>query len=216
MDITVFLQIGFDRICIMEAALARCYRHGTKDWLMVVSFGTAVTVNCCDRDGEYLGGAILPAKQLAHQALTTQIASLAHLSHDNTEEDATQGIGALGMSTDQAVAVGLQAQQLGAVVYLYTQAIKTFQLQGRRPYHQVFVGGGGCQPYISRLRESLGAIYEISTAPAQAQATASTKSYLPFELVVDRHHDVLDGLRILAVSAQDGGLNNSTEPQGGI
>lgn len=191
----VLAQLGFDRICVMEAALAQVYRYGDTRWMMVVSFGTAMSVNFCTVGGDYLGGALLPGATLARRALTGGIAALAHLG--TADQPATHGIDApfIGMYTAPAITAGIAAQVVGAITYLYEQGLERFGGAGRQPYPQVFVSGGGAEVYLARLRQQLAAAYAAGADQASAAAT-----------MVVTHCGVMDGLRILAV-AREGQVN---------
>jgi len=57
-------QLGADRVCLAVGAHSRF-----RDDLIVLDFGTAITVNVVTRKGEFLGGAILPGLRLMLAAL---------------------------------------------------------------------------------------------------------------------------------------------------
>lgn len=196
-------QLGFDRICVMEAALAQVYRHGDSRWVMMVSFGTAISVNFCAAGGEYLGGALLPGAGLARRALVGDISSLAHLdeqpdSWPQQAEAAEAGEAFTGMYTAPAITAGIEAQVLGAITYLFERGLEQFGRAGRQPYHQVFVSGGGAGAYMPSLRRWLRKAYE-----ARGQWRSGRLAGVAPE-VVEQNCGVMDGMRILAVAAQGG------------
>jgi type III pantothenate kinase len=57
-------QVGADRILNAVAAFER-----SKGAAVVIDFGTATTFDCVARNGDYLGGAILPGPNMAARAL---------------------------------------------------------------------------------------------------------------------------------------------------
>lgn len=64
-------EVGADRIV---NAVAAYELHGGP--LIVVDFGTATTVDCVSKDGDYVGGAIAPGYQISADALFTRTAKL--------------------------------------------------------------------------------------------------------------------------------------------
>jgi type III pantothenate kinase len=64
-------EVGADRL-VNALAAARLY--GTP--AVVVDFGTATTLDCVDRDGAYVGGAIAPGLELGLEALAAKTAKL--------------------------------------------------------------------------------------------------------------------------------------------
>jgi type III pantothenate kinase len=63
--------LGADRLCAATAAFAR---YGGP--VIVVDMGTATTVDCVTRTGEYLGGAISPGIETSARALHARAAQL--------------------------------------------------------------------------------------------------------------------------------------------
>jgi type III pantothenate kinase len=64
-------EVGADRIVNAVAAWERFHRP-----LIVIDFGTAITLDVVSGKGEYLGGAIVPGLQIAVDALFTRAARL--------------------------------------------------------------------------------------------------------------------------------------------
>jgi type III pantothenate kinase len=64
-------EVGADRLV---NALAASRLYGTP--AVVVDFGTATTLDCIDRDGAYVGGAIAPGLELSLEALAARTAKL--------------------------------------------------------------------------------------------------------------------------------------------
>lgn len=68
-------RVGMDRVCASAAA------HATLGHACVVaSFGTAVTVDCVNDEGAFMGGAILPGLQLQARSLGTGTAQLPEIA----------------------------------------------------------------------------------------------------------------------------------------
>lgn len=185
LDESVFDQIGFDRICVMEGALARVYHRHCRDWFMVVSFGTAIVVNFCSKAGEFLGGAIMPSEKISFRALQQQVSSLSDIKFPQNPQHFDRQH--LGLNTQQALAIGQMARVIGSVEHLFHQAFDVWP--DRRVHHQVFVSGGGAQLYKTQLILSLKNILRHH-APDISSC---------FEGVCDV--DVISGLRSLAVAA---------------
>lgn len=97
-------QLGPDR----WAALIGAW-HSAKDACLVVSAGTALTIDALNKRGEFIGGFILPGKYLMQESLVAGTHALANLSGEavdfprNTADGMASGI-ALSMSSSiQAV-----------------------------------------------------------------------------------------------------------------
>ena len=95
--------VGADRICNVTAGIAR--------WgvpLIVVDFGTATTLDVVNRDGVYLGGAILPGIETAMYALSARTSQLFPVQ-------LTIPPSAIGGNTADAIRSGLLYGGIGAV-----------------------------------------------------------------------------------------------------
>ena len=73
-------ELGADRIVHAVAALEQ---FGSP--VLVVTFGTALTVDCVNEKGEYVGGAIAPGIRIAEEALFEQTAKLPRVEIVRTE-----------------------------------------------------------------------------------------------------------------------------------
>ena len=96
-------SVGVDRLCTAAAAFdhlgAAC---------VVADFGTAVTIDCVNDDGVFLGGAILPGLQMGARGLATQTAQLPHV-------DISEPTWVFGKDTAQAITGGLVMGLRGAL-----------------------------------------------------------------------------------------------------
>ena len=104
--------IGVDRLC---AAVAAFDRLGVA--CVVGDFGTAITIDCVNDEGVFLGGAILPGLALS-----------AHTLHENTDQlpevEVIEPAGVFGKDTRQAIVGGLVYGARGALREL-TEAYAT-------------------------------------------------------------------------------------------
>src|SRR5262249_45560659 len=96
-------KVGIDRICSAAAAYevirAAC---------VIASFGTAVTIDCVNGEGVFMGGAILPGLQLQARALHEGTAALPGVAIERT--------GAVyGTTTEQAIRNGVLYGVVGAL-----------------------------------------------------------------------------------------------------
>ena len=94
---------GVDRLC---AAVAAYDRLGTA--CVVADFGTAITIDCVNDEGVFLGGAILPGLALAAKALASNTAQLPAVDLDGPT-------GVFGKDTDEAIRLGILQGARGAL-----------------------------------------------------------------------------------------------------
>lgn len=87
-------ETGVDRILNIAAAYEQMQKA-----CVVVDAGTAVTVDCCDDNGNFLGGAIAPGAAMMLRALHQQTARLPQVNFAIPD-------GAFGKSTAQAMCQG--------------------------------------------------------------------------------------------------------------
>lgn len=99
--------VGADRLVAAVAAVAE---FGAP--VIVVDFGTAITVDAVSRRREYLGGAILPGLELAADALAARTALLPRLDLSGAPRRRTA---ALGRTTRDSLEAGLRLGAAGAV-----------------------------------------------------------------------------------------------------
>lgn len=95
-------QLGSDRFAALVGAWGR--RHGA---CLVVSAGTAVTIDALDGRGEFIGGLILPGRRLMQQSLAAGTHALEEVAGEvrdfprNTADAMTSGIArALGAAVE--------------------------------------------------------------------------------------------------------------------
>ncbi|NQU76508.1 MAG: type III pantothenate kinase [Planctomycetes bacterium] len=97
------VKIGTDRLCCAAAAYARLQQA-----CVVVDLGTAVTVDCVDDGGKFIGGAILPGMKMQAVALHRGTAQL-------PEVEPVQPDWVFGRNTTEAIVGGIVYGVRGAV-----------------------------------------------------------------------------------------------------
>jgi type III pantothenate kinase len=95
--------VGADRLANALAALAKF-----KPPIVVVDFGTATTFDTIDRNGVYVGGAILPGVMIASQALVGHTAKLPQI-------DLVAPATAIGKNTVHSLQSGVMLGYAGAI-----------------------------------------------------------------------------------------------------
>lgn len=96
-------SVGIDRICSAAAAYDRIGRA-----CAVAGFGTAITVDCVNDEGVFMGGAILPGLNLQARSLNEWTDALPRVS-----VEATQAV--FGATTEQAIRNGILYGVIGAI-----------------------------------------------------------------------------------------------------
>jgi type III pantothenate kinase len=96
-------ETGVDRVLTMAAAYEQLGKA-----CVVVDAGTAVTVNCCNDNGDFLGGAIAPGVEMALAAMHKGTALLPKIDFDVPK-------GAYGTSTSSAILHGVYHSIRGLV-----------------------------------------------------------------------------------------------------
>lgn len=94
---------GVDRILNVAAAYEQMQKA-----CVVVDAGTAITINCCNDKGEFLGGSISPGISMMLDALHEKTAKLPRIPFARPE-------GAFGASTQQAILHGIYHGTRGMV-----------------------------------------------------------------------------------------------------
>jgi len=96
-------ETGIDRILNVAAAFEQMGKA-----CIVVDAGTAVTVDCCNDNGDFLGGAIAPGVSLMLDSLAEKTAGIGRVSF-------SPPTGAIGDSTSSAVSQGVYHSIRGLV-----------------------------------------------------------------------------------------------------
>jgi len=130
-------QLGADRIC--DAVGARAIRHGD---LIVVDFGTAVTVNIVKREGVFLGGPIMPGQNLMLESLHRTPARLPLVKPKRTARlFARRTSEALQAGTCQLLCLGIE------------QVVRRIEKATGRTFTVIATGGdaGRMKPQVPRI-----------------------------------------------------------------
>lgn len=96
-------SVGIDRICAAAAAY-----DTIKQACAVASFGTAITIDCVNDEGAFLGGAILPGLALQARALSSGTAQLPSVQIDTPDF-------VFGGNTEEAIQMGVLFGAVGAL-----------------------------------------------------------------------------------------------------
>jgi len=96
-------EIGADRIANAVAGY-EIYKRP----LIIIDFGTAITFDCVDSSGRYLGGIILPGIRISAQALAEKTAKLPYVEVSEPES-------LIGRSTKECISSGIYYGTIGAV-----------------------------------------------------------------------------------------------------
>lgn len=132
------IQLGVDRWMALIAA-----RQRTRSAVLVVSVGTALTVDALASDGRFLGGLIVPGLRLMRRALEHGTARLGTAPSDAGDRVAIPRgqVSAFPQTTADAVESGLVAALGGAV---RTQYARLAEAAGMRPHCYVTGGDAAC------------------------------------------------------------------------
>lgn len=106
-------QMGIDRIAFMEGYIADLpleSRHSNQI-AVLVSLGTATTIDCLQGDGNYLGGSILPGMQMGIDALAEETALLPKIPRSEWEAPLPRWRGA--SHTREALLSGMRLSVCG-------------------------------------------------------------------------------------------------------
>ena len=96
-------EVGVDRLVNAVAAIEK---YGAP--LIIVDIGTAITFDCIDKNGAYLGGAIFPGIKIAMEALFMKASKLPRVDIAQTEH-------AIGRTTVQSMQSGAVRGYVGAL-----------------------------------------------------------------------------------------------------
>ncbi|MCX7047409.1 MAG: type III pantothenate kinase [Candidatus Sumerlaeota bacterium] len=119
-------EVGIDRLA---NAVAGVRRFGCP--LVVVDFGTAITLDVISHEGVYLGGVILPSAEIMAETLSEKTSRLPHIAVE-------QPASAIGRTTRDSIASGLFFGTVGAVDALVERVCAEMSIT---PPHAVATGG---------------------------------------------------------------------------
>ena len=99
-------MVGIDRLLNALAAYRR-----TKSSTIIIDFGTAITIDVVSKEGEFLGGLILPGIRTSAYALNKQTALL-------PEVDIKRPAEIIGKNVEDAIKAGIYFGTVGSVIHI--------------------------------------------------------------------------------------------------
>jgi type III pantothenate kinase len=154
-------SVGIDRLCCAAAA----YDH-TRQACVAASFGTAITIDCVNDEGVFLGGAILPGLDMQARGLHESTALLPQVK--------VQPTGAVyGANTEQAIRNGVIYGAVGALREITERYASDL---GRWP--QLVVTGGNAE-FIKEHCNFIDSV--VPDLCVQGIALAYRRHFAPFD-----------------------------------
>lgn len=140
-------EVGADRIVNAVAGYAQF-----KTSLIIVDFGTAITLDCVSAQGDYLGGAIAPGLAISLEALSSRTARLPRV------DISTPPVAAIGTNTVDAMKSGLLYGFGGLVEGLINRIMAQFE-----PDRPKIIATGGMAEIIAPYAPSIEAVLPMLT-----------------------------------------------------
>jgi len=106
--------VGIDRLLNALAAYRR-----TKTSTIVIDFGTAITIDIVSKEGEFMGGLILPGIRTSAYALNKQTALL-------PEVDIKRPARIIGKNAEEAIKSGIYFGTVGSVIHIIKELGKIY------------------------------------------------------------------------------------------
>lgn len=154
-------SVGVDRVCCAAAAYDRIHQA-----CVTASFGTAITIDCVNNEGVFLGGAILPGLKMQARGLHAGTAQLPEVGI--AEADTVYGV-----STEQAIRNGIVYGAVGAL-----REITERYATDLHAWPQLVVTGGHAE-LISRYCDFIDNV--VPDLCIRGAALAYRKHFQPFE-----------------------------------
>ncbi|PCI39388.1 MAG: pantothenate kinase [Elusimicrobia bacterium] len=130
-------SVGADRIANALAA-----HRKSKGAAIVIDFGTATTFDCVARNGDYLGGAILPGPQVASQALALKAAKLPEVPIRPTRR-------VIGKNTVECLQSGIYYGYLGMIDRVLDETVSEL---GKKNKPKIIVTGGLGRLFLKAMK----------------------------------------------------------------
>ncbi len=131
-------RLGVDRWAAMIGARAEF-----KKALCIIDAGTAVTIDAIDRDGQHLGGQIIPGLHIMTKSLASHTNGVSGLGKRSSNPGSGMALFANG--TGRAVQTGA----LNAVCGAIERAVRIMRAEGYRPV--IILTGGGASRILKQL-----------------------------------------------------------------
>ncbi len=106
--------VGIDRLLNALAAYRR-----TKTSTIVIDFGTAITIDIVSKEGEFMGGLILPGIRTSAYALNKQTALL-------PEVDIKKPARIIGKNAEDAIKAGIYFGTVGSVIHIIKEVRRIY------------------------------------------------------------------------------------------
>ena len=132
------ITLGEDRIANVAAA-EFYFKNENK---VIIDLGTAITFDFINKKGEFLGGAIMPGKNLIAKALNQNTARLPYIRVGYFSA-------ALGRTTKECILNGITADIIGSIRYLINKVQKKFKLKNIKI---ILTGGDADKNLLKVLR----------------------------------------------------------------
>ena len=107
-------KVGVDRLLNALAAYSR-----TKTLTIIIDFGTAITIDIVSKNGEFLGGLILPGIKTSAYALNKQTALLPEVVIKRTKN-------IIGKNTEDAIKAGIYFGMVGSITHILNKVRKVY------------------------------------------------------------------------------------------
>lgn len=124
-------EVGADRIANVVGAYSIFNKPA-----VVVDFGTAITFDLCGKNGEYLGGLILPGVNMILKALNLMTAKLPHIKFKKPKN-------LIGKTTIEAITSGTYNMLLSAIESITKKLLKIM------PENTITIKTGGNAKYFN-------------------------------------------------------------------
>ena len=130
-------QVGIDRLLAAFGAY-----HSFPNNLIVISFGTATTIDCVSRDGKFLGGIIAPGIRMGAEALADKAAQLPMIPMQFPSQ-------ILGQTTEESMQSGVM---YGALVMIdgLVAKLKAEVFPGKKVM-VIATGGGASKELLEKI-----------------------------------------------------------------
>jgi type III pantothenate kinase len=142
-------KVGIDRL--LNAVAANSLRPADQR-AIIISAGTATTVDLISEEGTFAGGAILPGLEIGAKALHEYTALLPMIDVPDLLKQ--EQIEVLGRDTRTAISSGLWFGQLGAI----REIVRRLAASATKPWLVLVTGGNGC-----RLAADLGGEFRFES-----------------------------------------------------
>ncbi len=129
-------QVGIDRLLAALGAYTKFNQN-----LIIISLGTAITIDCVNESGEFLGGVIAPGIGISSEALAEKTAQLPKVVLEFPEH-------VLGQTTEESIQSGIMN---GAVSMIDGLVEKLKKEVFTKKKVLVFATGGGAAEMIKRI-----------------------------------------------------------------